>query len=254
MPSLRHAALATSLLAAAPGLPTQTTETFTLRGHPQRLHLLGPEQGPPAVVSSGDGGWIHLGPRVADLLAIRGYSVVGFDVKQYLSSFTNERKTLATGDVPGDYRALVEHARRGHDVRVVLLGISEGAGLSVLAASDPNLAPMLEGVLALGLPDTNELGWRFSDSLIYLTKKTPKEPTFRTSDFIGVLSEVPLAALHSARDEYVPLEEVQRLMTQPGGPKRLWVVPAENHAFRGDNGFFERSLDEALRWIHDERR
>jgi fermentation-respiration switch protein FrsA (DUF1100 family) len=251
--SLRHAALAISLLAAAPAFPAQTTETFTLRGHPQRLHLFGPEQGPPAVVSSGDGGWIHLGPRVAGLLATRGYSVVGFDVKQYLSSFTHEGKTLATDEVPGDYRALIEHARRGRDMRVLLVGVSEGAGLSVLAASDRDLAPMLEGVLALGLPDTNELGWRFSDSVIYLTKKAPKEPTFRTSGVIEALTDVPLAAIHSTHDEYVPLEVVQGLMAHPGGPKRLWVVPAENHAFRRDNGLLERSLDEALAWIRHER-
>jgi len=254
MPSPRRTALAILLLAAAPCVSAQTTERFALRGRPQELHILGPEQGPPALVSSGDGGWIHLGPRVGDLLAARGYSVVGFDVKHYLSSFTQEGKTLATSDVSADYRTLVENARRGRDARVILVGVSEGAGLSVLAASDRTLAPLLEGVVALGLPASNELGWRFCDSLIYFTKKTPKEPTFRTSDYLGALADVPLAALHSTHDEYVALEEVQRLMAQPGGRKRLWVVPAENHAFQGDNGFFERSLNEALGWIRSERR
>ena len=44
--------------------------------------------GAPVIVSSGDGGWIHLGPHVAEILAARGYFVVGFDVKAYLESFT----------------------------------------------------------------------------------------------------------------------------------------------------------------------
>jgi type IV secretory pathway VirJ component len=41
------------------------------------------------VISSGDGGWLHLGPHVAEVLAASGYFVVGFDVKAYLSGFTS---------------------------------------------------------------------------------------------------------------------------------------------------------------------
>ena len=33
------------------------------------------------IISSGDGGWIHLGPHVAEVLAAKGYFVVGFDAK-----------------------------------------------------------------------------------------------------------------------------------------------------------------------------
>ena len=66
--------------------------------------------------------------------------------------------TLAPGDVPRDYQALVDYARGGRSVPVLLVGVSEGAGLSVLAASEPRLQASLLGVLGLGLPDVNELG------------------------------------------------------------------------------------------------
>ena len=51
----------------------QQAASVTLRGHPQRLRLYGPRSGDPVIVSSGNGGWIHLGPHVADVLAARGF-------------------------------------------------------------------------------------------------------------------------------------------------------------------------------------
>ena len=41
------------------------------------------------------------------------------------------------------------------------MGVSEGAGLSVLAATDPLTKTETLGVVGLGLPDLNELGWRW---------------------------------------------------------------------------------------------
>lgn len=80
----------------------QSTETLTIRGHAQSLRIYGVRGGPPVIVSSGDGGWIHLGPHVAEVLAAKGYFVVGFDARAYLSSFTSGRTTLRPEDEPGD--------------------------------------------------------------------------------------------------------------------------------------------------------
>jgi Bacterial virulence protein (VirJ) len=66
----------------------QTIQTYELRGHPQQLHLFGHRGNPVVVLSSGDGGWIHLSPHVAAVLADSGDFVVGFDVRAYLASFT----------------------------------------------------------------------------------------------------------------------------------------------------------------------
>ena len=63
-------------------------DLVTLRGHLQSVHLYGVTHARPVIVSSGDGGWIHVGPHVAQLLAAHGYFVVGFDVRAYLSGFT----------------------------------------------------------------------------------------------------------------------------------------------------------------------
>ena len=110
------------------------------------------------------------------------------------------------------------------------------------------------GVLALGLPDQNELGWRFRDSIIYVTKGLPKEPLFSAADVIGKVAPLPVAAIHATRDEFVPVEEVKRVMDRAREPKRLWLIEAEDHRFGGNEAELNRKLLDALEWIKGQRR
>lgn len=244
------AATATAPTAGAEGAVNgETTEVLMLRGHAQTLRLFGSRGGTPVIVSSGDGGWIHLGPHVAEVLAARGFFVVGFDVKAYLSSFTSNAGTLRPEDEPGDYKVLADFASRGSRLRPILVGVSEGAGLSVLAATDSATRAAVGGVVGLGLPDINELGWRWKDALIYLTHGAPNEPTFSTATIASRVAPAPLAAIHSTQDEFVPLTEVQRVMAAAREPKKLWVVTATDHRFSGNLPEFDRRLLEALAWV-----
>jgi dienelactone hydrolase len=202
-------------------------------------------------VSSGDGGWIHLGPHVAELLAGRGFFVVGFDAKAYLESFTSRQSTLRPDDEPADYKVLADYASQGATQRPILIGVSEGAGLSVLAATDPRTRSAIAGVGVLGLPNLNELGWRWKDSLIYLTHEVPHEPTFSAAAVVGRVSPAPLAAIHSTRDEFVPLTEVRKVLDAAREPKRLWIVDASDHRFSDNLTEFDRCLIEAVEWIRN---
>jgi dienelactone hydrolase len=225
--------------------------TIVIRGHELSLHVYGSPQGAPVIVSSGDGGWLHLAPHVAEFLSARGFYVVGFDAKAYLESFTARASTLQTADEPGDYRVLTDFVKRatGNARKPILIGISEGAGLSVLAATDPQTKQAIAGVIALGLPDLNELGWRWKDSVIYLTHRVPKEPVFSAATIVGQVAPLPLAAIHSTHDEFVPLADVERILANAREPKRLWVVDASDHAFAGNLAGFDRELLEAIAWI-----
>ena len=234
---------------AASAAVAQSLQTVTLRGKSQVVHVYGVRGRPPVVVSSGDGGWMHLGPHVAEVLAAHGYFVVGFDVKAYLSSFTSGKTTLKPEDEPGDYRILAAFAARGASERPVLIGVSEGAGLSVLAATDAATKSVVSGVIALGLPDKNELGWRWTDSAIYFTHADPDEPMFSAAKVIARVSPLPVVAIHSTQDEYVPLDEIRRVMAAAGEPKQLWIVKASNHRFSDNLGEFDRRLLEAMSWI-----
>ena len=107
--------------------------------------------------------------------------MIGFDTRAYLESFTSRASTLRPEDVAADYRELVRYAARGSPTRPLLVGVSEGAGLSVLAAADDVTKSLISGVVAIGLPDRNELGWRWKDAWIYVTHGVPNEPTFSSA-------------------------------------------------------------------------
>lgn len=226
------------------------TDTLVLRGRPQTLHLYGARgSNDPVIVTSGDGGWIHLGPHVAEALSARGFFVVGFDAKGYLESFTSGASTLRAEDEPGDFRALAEYAARSTGRKPILIGVSEGAGLSVLAATDPKTRERIAGVIGLGLPDLNELGWRWRDAIIYVTHGMPREPMFSTAAVVDKVSPMPFGAIHSTHDEFVPLEEVQKVMGAARDPKKLWIVKASDHRFSDNLPELERCLLEAVAWV-----
>jgi alpha-beta hydrolase superfamily lysophospholipase len=248
---LISAAAACALIAGLSGSTAhaQSTSTIILRGKSQALRTLGPRSGDPIIVSSSDGGWVRLGPHVAEVLAARGFFVVGLDVKAYLESFTSATATLRLEDEPADYRMLAEFAARETHRKPILIGVSEGAGLSVLAATDPQTKAAIAGVIGIGLPDRSELGWRWKDSLIYVTHGVPNEPTFRTADLIGQVADVPLAVIHSTHDEFFSVAEVQKLFEPLRDPKRLWIVNAADHRFSDNLAEFDRRLVEAIAWV-----
>jgi len=227
----------------------QETVTLTLRGQPLTLQVYGPPTGEPVLVASGDGGWTHLGPHVAEVLSRSGHFVVGLDSKQYLSAFTDGAKTLSVQDVPADFRVLVAYASARTRTKPMLIGVSEGAGLAVLAATDPATQRLVSGVIGLGLPDINELGWRWRDAVIYITKGVPNEPTFSVASMIDRVTPLPLAAIHSTGDEFVPLAVAQQMMSKAKPPSRLWVITASNHRFSSNETEFDRRLAEAMAWV-----
>ncbi len=248
-------ALALCLLTCACFVRARTTErveTLVVRGHPLTLHLYGTRGGNPAVVSSGDGGWIHLGPHVASALAASGSFVVGVDVRQYLEAFTSSQSTLRPEDVPGDYAAILKFAAEGSKTKPLLIGVSEGAGLSVLAATNPSVQCLTEGVVGLGLPAVNELGWRWRDAVIYLTHGVPNEPTFETAPIVGRVAPLPLAVIQSTHDDYVSVADARALYARAASPKRLWTIEAGDHGFSDNRAEFDARLLEAIDWIREQ--
>jgi pimeloyl-ACP methyl ester carboxylesterase len=230
-----------------------STETFSIRGHTQTLHVYGSRDGDPVILSSGDGGWIHLAPHVAELLAQFGYRVVGFDARAYLASFTSHTGTLKSDDVIGDYGTLIQYATQNGRRAPLLIGVSEGAGLSVLAGTGRQNKPLVDGVIGVGLGNMNELGWRWTDATIYLTHGLPHEPLFSILSLIDRLAPLPLALIHSLHDEYAPATDAERIVRAAPGPARLWSINASNHRFSGNTAEFDRRLIEAIEWVHQQQ-
>jgi fermentation-respiration switch protein FrsA (DUF1100 family) len=225
-----------------------TMRDVVLRDRVQHVRLCGDPRGTPAIVASGDGGWIHLAPHVAGVLASRRYFVLGFDSKAYLESFTRPQRALTVDDVASDFGTLISLIAPDHR-KVLLAGVSEGAALAVVAAARDDIKLRVAGVVTMGLGELNELAWRWSDALIYLTKGVPNEPTFRTSSYIAKVAPAPIALLQSTRDEYVARDEAERLAQLARDPKRVWTIDASDHAFSGNRADLDARLADAAAWI-----
>ena len=128
-------------------------------------------------------------------------------------------------------------------------------GCTALNAQTPSPSPVPGPDVMLGnyrVTSTTELGWRWRDSLIYVTHGVPKEPTFSTAAIVANVSPARLAAIHSTSDEFVPLSVVQRVFDAAHDPKRLWIVRASDHRFSDNLAEFDRRLLEAATWAAGE--
>lgn len=209
------------------------TDAVIVRGRAQTLHIYGTRgSGDPVIVSSGDGGWIHLASHTAEILAAAGFFVVGIDSREYLSKRSPDNSNGWVADVARDYRTIVDWVATNAGRKPVLIGVSEGAGLSVLVAGASEARASIAGVVVLGLPVAEPLTWTWKDA-------------------VGKVAPLPVAVIHPRRDEYVSLETAQALINLAGEPHRLWVVGASNHVFRGAMAELDRRLLDAIRWVKD---
>ena len=87
------------------------------------------------------------------------------------------------------------------------------------------------------------------DALIYLTHRAPDEPSFSAAAIVDRVAPLPLAAIHSTHDEFVPVADVERVLRAANEPKRLLIVNASNHRFSDNLDEFDRQLLEAIAWV-----
>ncbi len=225
----------------------------SLRGAEQTFYYFAPREtaraATVAVVISGDGGWRGLIIDLAQHLADCGYPALGVDARDYLSTMSKP-KALEPAQVTSDVAAIARLARERSGAKsVVLAGWSEGAGLAVLGGLDPSLRPSLRGVMTIGLPELNELAWRFSDSIIYLTHKVPNEPAFNSKDYIGRLAPAPLMMIQSLHDDFSPETAGREIFARAQEPKQIVFLDARNHHFSGQRPAFFEAVDRALDWF-----
>ncbi len=196
----------------------------------------------------GDGGWHGFAIDVAQVLSKGGYDVYGLDTRRYLESFTG-KTALSETDVMHDFRDIGAWINQGRQAKISLVGWSEGAGLCLLGAASPEGKTLFTGLITLGLPENNVLGWRLLDYLPWITKATPNEPQFRSIDYIRRVTPLRLWMLQSTTDEYVPLAKSRELFTAASEPKRFSAIEASSHRFDGNQKEVFRLIQEGLQWL-----
>ncbi len=256
----KHLLLAFVLLGTAvPAAASATRKLdWPLRGRDLSLAIYQPSSAPKGTIlmGSGDVGWVGLGPSMADELAAQGYLVVGINVRQYLAAFTDRQKHLSVQDVPQDYRDLSELLKSaGFLVRpVIVSGVSEGAAVAVLAAADAKNHGWIDGVIAMGLPPTAELAWRWTDAAAWITKHEPEEPSFTATDFLPGVSPVPLVMIQSTKDDYVTEQDYRRYEAVARPPRKLVLIDASNHRFTDRRPQLTSAYFDALGWVQEARK
>jgi alpha/beta superfamily hydrolase len=226
---------------------------FQLRGKTLTLSVYKPARAPigTIVMGSGDVGWTGLSVTMAEFLSDRGYLVVGVNIRQYLTTFRNGKSHLTVSDPPADYREIAEWLRSEHMLvaPVMMSGVSEGAAIAVLAASDAKNHGWIDGLITMGVPATAELAWKWTDFTTWFTKKDANEPSFSPFDFIGGVAPVPVVMIQSRKDEYVPPADYERCHANAQEPKKLVLIDASNHRFTDRRDQLRQEYLAALSWI-----
>jgi dienelactone hydrolase len=247
--------LLVALLTWVPVVDASSTENLSLRGQTITLTIYTP---PAAVkprgtifMASGDVGWVGLAVSMAEELSARGYIVAGINARQYLSKFTSGKDHLRPADVPADYRAIADWLKEKQLLvrPVVMSGVSEGAGLAVLAAADSKNHGWIDGVITMGLPATAELAWRWTDVGSWITKRDADEPSFTVTDYLAAVSPIPLCMIQSKKDEYVTPADHERFRTVAKDPKRQVLIDASNHRFTDRRPELSAAYESGLEWI-----
>ena len=211
------------------------------------LHF--PADGPKILFAPGDAGFHGFAKVLGMRMANAGYDVYGIDSKHYLESFTAKKSRLTERDVMNDFAELAARISRGKPEKLTLVGWSEGAGLCLLAAAGENNAVRFNGFIAIGISELSELGWRWIDFITYITKKDPREPMFRTADFLPTISPLPFVMMQSTRDLYISAETAEKLFSIANEPKRFLLIEAKDHHFKGNQEEFFQELFLAVDWI-----
>lgn len=244
-------ALFSAWLSACADTPKSGKNWVNVRGQMQEIYYypaVGSGSRAKVLFAPGDGGWRGFAVEIAEHLQRFGYDVYGLDTRHYLQSFTGGA-VLSPRDIASDFRQISNWIRQGGKERVLLAGWSEGAGLGLAAAADPQSKTAFDGMLAIGLTENNILAWRWSDTWAEIAKRLPNEPTFPSSLYIGQVAPLPLFMIASAHDEYITPEATRALYALAQEPKRLAVIDAADHKFGGNTDAFFRTLQEGLAWI-----
>lgn len=232
-------------------VPRSGKNAFTIRGQEQEIYLYQatrPARHRKILFAPGDAGCRGFAIAIAEQLRKEGYDTYCLDVLHYLETFTG-KTTLSTEQIASDFNQIARWIQQKDHELIVLVGWSEGAGLGLTAAAASANQAVFDGIIAIGLPEHNILAWRWRDVGAWISKESPREPTFKSADFMPRVSPLPLFVIGSTSTEWVTPEATRELFSLAHEPKKLVMITARDHKFGGNTRAFFNVLREALDWV-----
>jgi pimeloyl-ACP methyl ester carboxylesterase len=232
--------------------PIVPDEFVTLNNHSLRLRFDNantPASRPLLVYATGDGGMRRKDLDTYWHLVALGNPIVGFDARDYVKHLGQNSSTTTPERLAEDYARIIARARQtlGIDALrpVVLVGVSRGAGLAVVAAG--RLCDSISGVAAVALTQEEEYVRWYRH--LALSHETHQPVMVDVYEYLAQLDDLPLAVIQSTHDQYLPAAKA-REQFGPDNPHRWFQsIEAKNHNFGGAREQMYAALQAALNWI-----
>ena len=246
-----------------PGI--QVVRAVVLHGHTVRVHVAdmrapADASRPLIVYATGDRGWAGKDLDFFRHLVAWNYPVAGFDAHDYVKHLGPAAVTTPAR-LAADYEAIIAAARGAlgmhADDPVVLVGVSRGADLSVVAAGTRLLRTRLNGVVAVALTREEEyvkwFGRRVRRARAHASANGNQidgdgsaPQMVQLYKYLPRLGELPITVIQSTKDNYLPAAQA-RVLFGPDTPVRHFVtVQARNHSFAGARDRMYGALRSAL--------
>ena len=208
--------------------------SVTLYNRPLELRLSAPRRPVHSDVlvlySTGDGGWRPLDESFIEWISSWGYPVAGFSAKNYLKTLGYYSTTTTPQRLVRDFELIMDAACQQLELRpdtpVILVGMSRGAGLSVVAAGQAALRPRLTGVVAVALTKEEEHVVHYRQKTAGQKPGAPERELveIKTYEYLPRLAPVPVMVIQSTRDGYVPASSARNLFGEDTELRRLVAV------------------------------
>lgn len=234
---------------------------ITLYGLPLDVHLARPRQilspKPMVLYATGDGGFHGNDRAVFDALAAFGYPVAGFSARHYLKNLGHVADTTTPQRLAADYQRLIEFSKKSlalpADTPVILVGVSRGAGLAVVAAGQRVIRDRLAGVLAIALTKEEEYVRHYRLLRGKLPPGTPRREMvmIETYEYLRRLSSLRVSVIQSTRDSYLPADRARELFGPDTSDRQLHAIAAWDHSFAGARDELYQQMEQSLGWISD---
>lgn len=237
--------------------PVIADRAVTLNGHSLRLHFANAAPGtmtvasPPLLVfATGDGGMHRKDLDAYRHLVALGYPIVGFDAHDYVTHLGHDTETTPAR-LAADYERIIDTARQVLRVDaaspVVLVGVSRGAGLSVVAAGQRTLRNSITGVVAVALTQEEEY-------VRWYRRLRGRDGAHRgvivdVYEYLPRLGDMPIAVIQSTRDNYLSAAAARALFGPDTSHRRFQAIDARNHSFRGARSQLYDAMRTALAWV-----
>ena len=242
-----------------PGLagPPRTVSAM-LYGKPLELHVSAPPQttttAPLVLYVSGDGGWFGAAVDMFHVIANAGYNAVGFSARTFLRLDRPNGRVASPEQLAVEYQEILGISREAlnlpAETPVILSGWSRGAAFAVLVGSAPKVPMHLQGVVAIGLTDREDLQVSDADDdSDDGASSVSAHSRFQPYARIAQLGSVRCAVIQSSGYHFLPATRARELFGPDTLLRRLYAVTARNHRFSGGKNAFDEALVDALHWI-----